>query len=272
MIAIPTVSNQINSVLVEFLCWLFAQSDRSRFIFDLTVIRQRFPHHYARNLCVRSFLMSDSEKLWFIDDDILPTATMLRVLEHDADIVSGLYHVLKMAQNETTYDPKPLLFRVSEQGHVAGFFHSSPPNENELVQEIDAAGAGCLLIKRHVLEDKRMWLSSQYTALDGQVHDYLAENLPGNKKWAPPIFRHQWKPGGDELRSEDIDFVWRAKQLGYKAVGDFGARCGHLKICDAQMVGTTIATAALAALRMAGAIPEDADTPQETAVPQEVQP
>lgn len=244
MLGIPTASNKINAGLAEFLCWLFGCGVPG-FEFEITMPKQRFPHHYARNLCVKTFLESDCDKLWFIDDDIQPTPRMLRVLEHDADIVSGMYHVLRMNKGETCYDPRPLLFRVGPTGDAAGFLFDKPDGEEDLVRPVDAAGAGCLLIKRAVLEDPRMWYSTKYRGLDGADLDYMDENLPDNPKWAPPVFRHNWKPGGDELRSEDIDFCWRARQFGYSMIGDFGAHCGHLKTVDAAMVATTIATASV---------------------------
>lgn len=244
MLAIPSVRNEINGGLVEFLCWLFREGIPG-YEFDITMPRQRFPHHYARNLCVKAFLQSDYERLWFIDDDIQPTPRMLRVLEHDADIVSGMYHVLRMNKGETCYDPRPLLFRVPAQGDAPGFMFDRPDDESGMVRPVDAAGAGCLLIKRHVLEDRRMWYATEYMGLDGEMKDYMDENLPDNPKWAPPVFRHAWKPGGDELRSEDIDFCWRARKLGYSMLGDFAAHCGHLKVVDAAMVATTIASASV---------------------------
>ena len=46
---------------------------------------------------------------------------------------------------------------------------------------------------------------------------------------ALPIFRTLAKANGSEERSEDIDFVWRAKQLGYLVEGVLDARFLHKK-------------------------------------------
>jgi hypothetical protein len=110
---------------------------------------------------------------------------------------------------------------------------SSGPDD--LVQEIDAAGAACLLVRRRVLEDRRMWLPTAYATADGHARD-LGDEME-DPEWAPPVFRCWRKPNGHIYRGEDIDFVWRARQLGYTARVHLGAVFGHVKRIDLNQVG-----------------------------------
>lgn len=245
MLGIPTLSGTVNAALMRYVCILM-QSENERFKFVLpAMVAEKFPHWYARNLICRQFLESDCDKLWFFDDDIIPTEFTAAILDHDADIVSGMYMALRGTPDGRRYDPRPLLYKEAPESPKGGFYFATPDSPDEPVMDICAAGAGCLLIKRHVLEDKRMWYPTKYIDYVGDECDYMDENLPDNTRWAPPIFRHHHKPGGDDILSEDLDFCWRAKKNGYRLLGDFSARCGHIKRADAYVVSNSLAMAAM---------------------------
>lgn len=236
LVAIPTLSGLIHAPLVGFL----AQCIRTSYLngpwqFDFVIIPERWPHYYARNIAVREFLKTDADKLWFIDDDMLPTPSSFAMLLHDADIVSGVYYCLKDAEDALSYRVQPVMFQRSDDGLA---FKPDYPRAGDMVHPIAGAGAGCMLIKRHVLEDRRMWLPTKYLAPNGEERDYMDEQSEAT--WAPPIFRHLWRPGGNELRSEDLDFCARAADLGYTLVGDHESHFGHLKRVDVNKVIQTL--------------------------------
>ena len=105
-----------------------------------------------------------------------------------------------------------------------GFEQINPKNRliGQDIVSIDAAGTGTLLISRKVLEDLRMMNSKTYMSAEGQ-------QIELSKEEPLPIFRTLHKANGSEERSEDIDFVWRAKQLGYQCECVLDARFYHKK-------------------------------------------
>lgn len=254
MAGIPTLSGTINAALSAFLFYAQKVLASKGIDLDLEYVSYKFPHWYARNLVCRKFLMSDADQLWFFDDDVLPTPQVLRLVEHDADIVSGAYQAARRSKDGMLYEPMVLLYKLQDgTDGSGGFLFASPKDPSDMVMPIDGAGGGCLLIKRRVLEDRRMWYATTYSDLGGNEHDYMEENLPENDKWAPPIFMHHSKPGGDDILSEDLDFFRRAGALGYTMIGDFSAKLGHLKTCDVSIIANSISTAALHMAHMLGA-------------------
>ena len=67
-----------------------------------------------------------------------------------------------------------------------------------------------------------MLLPLEYEMADGgtAVHDSMD---------SIPYFRTLYKADASEERSEDLDFVWRAKQLGYRCECVLDARFYHKK-------------------------------------------
>lgn len=249
MICIPTLSGKIGYALVDFiaLCLRTSYTD-GPFKFDFRIIPEIWPHYYARNLAVREFLRSDCDKLWFIDDDMLPTRDSFGMLLHDADIVSGIYYNLKHSNDGLGYEVFPVMYQRTADGK--SFVHDYPTSKDQFIHPIAGAGGGCLLIKRHVLEDRRMWLPTQYVDAHGETQEYLSEEQ-GDPRWAPPLFRHLWKPGGNQLRSEDLDFCDRASKCGYSILGDHNSHFGHLKTFDVNRIVQTLALAQKTALAQA---------------------
>jgi hypothetical protein len=103
------------------------------------------------------------------------------------------------------------------------------PVYNDGVEDVDGVGTAMMLIKRHVLEDRRLWQHPAYFAFDGTPMVMGEED-------APPVFREVRKPNGQLDISEDLDFCYRAKQLGYRIVVNHGAKCHHHKRVDVLQV------------------------------------
>lgn len=221
LIALLTYSDSVN---VSFLWWIdqlrsLNVDEKHPRTYEVMYVPGLRPIAYARNFAVSNFLKHPTaDKLWFIDDDLVPTENSIKIFDSRADIVSGLYWLLLMT------DGKPTLSTAVYTKVPGGFEQVNPKNRliGQDIIPIDAAGTGTLLISKKVLQDPKMMLSSEYLSAEG-------ESVSLNQNEALPIFRTQYKANGSEERSEDIDFVWRAKQLGYSCECVLDARFFHKK-------------------------------------------
>lgn len=148
--------------------------------------------HTARNSIIKSALEQrpDITHVFFIDDDVcVPPDGLMRLLSHNAPVVTGLY--IQRA------DPMmPVIYRRNAQGqhvHITKFCDG--------LQEIDACGAGCLLVRADVLR-----------AIEATGEPWF-----------------NWPASG---LSEDLAFCERVKALGYPILLDFDVKCTHLGILE----------------------------------------
>ena len=146
------------------------------------------PHDYARNCAVRHFLAQlEFTHLFFLDSDVEPPLDALeRLLALEAPIATGCYGVGR---------PHWALAEYRE-----GHFHllkALPERERPFA--VAGCGAGCLLIRREVLE-----------------------------KIAWPWFRWVERPDGSQV-GEDIYFSAKANEAGYAIRAHPGVICGHYK-------------------------------------------
>lgn len=148
----------------------------------------------ARNQAVKGLLQSDCTHILFIDSDqILPELTLSRLLQHDVDIVGGLY-CRKLAPHT------PLTFMLTPQGYRWEF-------PKHRLQEVDAIATGCLLIKRRVFEIMtKPPFFYEPASVYGVNDPYLTT-------------------------TEDISFCNHAKKAGIKIHVDGSLHVGH--ICQA---------------------------------------
>ena len=208
--------------------------DDHPFRYEYQMVVDKRPVEWARNLIVGQFLKNpDASRLWFIDNDMAPKENMLSMLGSTADITAAFALAFDHG-NEAKKTPdrlKPCLFRHNAELES---FNPILPQVGDEEVEIDAAGTATMLIRRRVLEDRRLWGPTTYRNLKGELCDLDSER--DEEDWGPPIFRFQRKPNANGLRSEDIDFSWRAKQLGYRVTGRPGIRVGHYKAINLDSV------------------------------------
>lgn len=213
-----------DSVNVSFLWWIdqlrsLNADEKHPRTYEVMYVPGLRPVSFARNVAITNFLtQTNGDRLWFIDDDLVPTENSIKIFDSKADIVSGLYWLLLMKEGIPTLS-------TAIYKKIKGGFDQINPKERLIGQNIisiDSAGTGTLLISRKVLEDQKMMNSKKYISADG-------EEVELTKDEALPIFRSLNKSNGAEERSEDIDFVWRAKQLGYKCECVLDARFYHKK-------------------------------------------
>lgn len=198
MIAVPNLGHLHVNLVEKILRWHLTAGSYE----TITLLAPRGiqPHDAARNYCVHAFLQTDFTHLFFLDSDVVPPLEALdALLDADKDIIAGLYPTMKF-RNEQQVKEMAVFNRIAyaqtdgesqyrlEEAHGIG------------IQEIDRAGTGCLLIKRHVLE-----------------------TLPR------PHFQFLYNEVGISAVGEDINFCRKAQEAGFKIYAHFGIVCQHAK-------------------------------------------
>lgn len=241
-IAVPCGNGFLNVALAAFLLqakfWGMQQDPKIFFYF--TQCHGVSPVEYARNRLVAGFLKTPCDWIWFIDADMVPMDNAFRVFEiaEDYDIIGARGWIANLVGekaflklNASVKNPHDHMFTNITWDDAKG----------EVRDDVDTMGTGCLLVRRKVIEDRRLWLPGEYQDGDGNPCDLMAEE--GQDGWAPPIFRTLYKPNGAVVRSEDFDFVWRAKNLGYRLACHLGAGFGHIKTVNLDDVARSISSA-----------------------------
>jgi len=138
-----------------------------------------------RNEIVDNFLKGNGTHLLFLDSDmVFPDNTIKLLLKANHDVIGGVY-------NTKSILPMAVFYNKLEDGYesVSNFTHP--------IQEVDATGCGCLMIKRRVLE-----------------------------KMQAPFFLETIR--NTSRVGEDIYFCEKVKELGYKIYVNFNVGCGHI--------------------------------------------
>lgn len=198
IVGIPTYSGQIPYQTVNSLLMLHKPKQTAiQFI-----PRQRVDK--ARNaICIEAMKTKSSHVLFIDDDNPVPPNTLLQLLKWDKDIIStpilqrgGEHKLCLFRKEEKIIKTKPL----------AMYYHLEKlnPDENGL-QQIDACGMGCTLIKTKVIAD----LMKKY---DGKPFEFGDISVEGQRR----------------TMSEDVEFCERAVKEGYQVWIDTTIRPLHL--------------------------------------------
>lgn len=142
-----------------------------------------------RNTIVQKFLATNCEYLMMIDDDIVPPPNVMRLVDFDKDIITPLMFTRQKG------DLIPLYLNRNKDGvyDVGDYLNVSG------LQEVDATGTGCIIIKRNVLE-----------------HPDL--KYP---------FRNEYDTDGVKTLGLDINFCKRAKEVGFQSWVHLDYVCSH---------------------------------------------
>jgi hypothetical protein len=157
----------------------------------------------ARNNLVRKFLDSDIEWLYMADTDTVFAPNVISRLmlnaESGCQIISGLINV-------DGQPPFPMMYRrIADTAAGHGMFQAINEWKHGECLEVDAVGAGCLLVHRDV-----------YLQIEKHFPDRAA-----------PWFDYAIMSG---MRiGEDIMFSVRAADTGFKMYVDTSTRVGHIK-------------------------------------------
>jgi len=145
----------------------------------------------VRNLIAEWVVKGEWDYLFAVDADIsFPKDTLVKLLAHDKDVVSGLYiqrfsdrHVLE-------------IFEANDRG---GFTHIPYDKiKGKGLVEIGACGFGCALIKKNVLVDIGY-----------------------------PQFVYKSAINHNDTFSEDLYFAMKAREKGFKLYADTSILCDH---------------------------------------------
>lgn len=159
------------------------------------------PYDHLRNQCCQAALEGGFRFLFFVDSDCVPPRdAILRLMKHNLPLVSGIYH-RRSPPHGIPVMMKPL-----------GRWMTQYPSH---LFEVDVVGAGCLLIRRDVLE--------------AFVRN---PQRPGKPffDWRVDMVGHL--PQGECL-SEDFTFCTHARRLGIKTMVDPSIQCRHIGLADA---------------------------------------
>jgi len=150
--------------------------------------------HRARNQLAKTFMESNHERLMFIDSDIeFESDAIGRLWAMDADIAVGLYPMKKIGAPKAAWVDGKLIKKLPK----APF-------------EVDYAGTGFMMIKRHVFEKMKPFLKVEQTEQGERVRYFHFDNVMD----------------GVEI-SEDYEFCRLAKELGFKVVADPAIKLKH---------------------------------------------
>lgn len=243
LFAVTSATGKLAPPLVDFLMTLTATMAAKSLPWDcgVHVVRSERPVEYARNLAVRTALDGGWDKLIFIDDDQTPTQTIFKLIDADADIAVGW--TLTTMRDATDPNLPALLPNVYVRKDEAGTAFVpvlEAPYGKDAMLDVDAAGTALMCIDRKVLEDRRLWSSPRYFDVR---HGEERELDYSDPKVGYPVFQTHYLPDGKVLRSEDISFSWRAKQLGYRVRCHLGVFAGHIKTVDLMSMATMTSAA-----------------------------
>lgn len=143
----------------------------------------------SRNLIIQQGLDNNCTHIFFMDDDMaIPPDTIIRLLAHDKDVVTGLYLMRNYPHFAVAFD----------EAFDNGFNkHLYLTGEKEGLQKITNCGLGCVLIKIEVFKKlTKPWVR-------------LGEIIPDG--WC-----------------DDVGFFNRVREAGFELYCDFDARIGHM--------------------------------------------
>lgn len=150
----------------------------------------------GRNTLIEDHLennVQDWTHVFFIDTDVVPRPQCLdNLLALEADVATGVYPLFLLEHG----------FKWSVTDMDRHLFPMDEPLPKEPF-ETRSAGAGCLLVRREVIEDLG-W------------------------PWFKMIYQPKWENGGNAIKSmEDMFFFDKVLEAGYKTIADPNEVCEH---------------------------------------------
>lgn len=128
----------------------------------------------------------DTDYVLYLDENVLiPPDALEKLIEHDKDVVSGLYF-------RNTYPYTPMVFKSNNDKKYDPILDY----DDDKLMEVDACGAGCLLVKTEVF-----------------------------KKLKLPYFKSNEVEGG---LPEDHYFCKKLRDAGFKIHCDTSVKCSHM--------------------------------------------
>lgn len=192
-------NNKVKKILIAIPTAKYIEPETFKSIYDLEVpdgyvVDFQYFFGYAvsqiRNL-ISSWVLNGYDYLFSVDSDIaFPKDTLKKLLQHDVDMVSGVYRQRKTQQILEIYVP-------NEHGGMVNVPYDLIKDKG--LVSIVGCGFGCVLIKREVFE-----------------------KIP-----YPQFFYHEALDHNNTV-SEDVDFCMKATKSGSKIYCDPTILCDHI--------------------------------------------
>lgn len=222
LIAIPSRNSLVHIPVATFAGEALKQNSHRNcpYWFSVAMLESVEPTEYARNILV-SVAIDHKQKvdaIWFVDEDMKPTFhDSFKMLDIDSDIIAGVAPILSREIGKPSFTWNLYKEVVPKEGEKDSSFFPVGLNGGQPM-EVDGVGTACMIIKRHVLEDKRLWLQEE------RVDNII------------PLFRWPRAITGATLGTDDLDFCRRARALGYRITASPSVRWGHLKEVDLMWI------------------------------------
>ena len=194
MIAIPNLGHIDTRLMMRLIRWISMPQNWAQV--SIVAPIGHIPHDSARNYCLDQFLNTDDTHIFFIDSDVVPPPDALqKLIDADKDVITGLYPSVWYDQKKQEMGKRNNVFsKVRDDGELV-------EAKGKGVGEIHSAGGGCILIKRHVIE---------------QVMD-------------APIFKFEYNNVGMMVKGEDVYFFEKVRASGIIPYAHFDVQCNHVK-------------------------------------------
>ncbi len=212
-IVTATMDKMVSSGVTNLFSAVHAQNATAKkYKFSTLVIEDVQGHAMMRNVAAGKFLESKCDRLWFIDNDVMPANNMLSFLDVEGDIVAAVVPFV--------YCTSGVFMRINDLDDLSTI--DKKYYSTGTLEDATCVGTGCTWIRREVLENPGMYYSRDFVRPDGKK-DRLDDNE------APCIFRYHHLPHGGTMMGEDFDLSYRASKLGYRVRLDGRVICEHVK-------------------------------------------
>jgi hypothetical protein len=186
--------NWIHKFVTRKLIEIFVAPGEHKLIYDDTSDK---PTDNCRNQIVKRFLEHDADYLLFLDADNPPMKSPLELVGLDKDILALPTPIWYSKVAEKNKGERPIVWNCFDFVDTTGGWREHVPKEG--LQEIDAAGTGCMIIARRVLERVR------------------------------PAFYREWTKDGTVSVGSDLLFCKRAKEAGFRCWAHYDYPAMHFK-------------------------------------------
>jgi hypothetical protein len=184
LLAIPHAGETVPGLEMKLAKWIYESPYNIEFR-----LSQINPTYSNRNAICNYFLKSKHTHLLTIDSDTVPMDNPLKMIERDVDVVGGVYPAWKLDH----------FYWLATIEQPDGSYETISADKRKGMVEVDGLGAGCMLIKRKVIE-----------ALKAPFADKIRED-------------------GTRSIGHDYYFCKRAKEKGFKVYADWDILCDHVK-------------------------------------------
>lgn len=199
-IAIPSANGEIVPGLVyDLIGW----THDPRYKVRIDIREGMFPHDNARNTMVKEFLELNHDIYWSMDDDIVPPPDALHRLASmllarpDIDALGAVCFSMKSEKGE--YFPYPVTLRYNKEKKFQVYYGQG-------IEEVDATGGACMMIKRRVFE---------------------AIERP---------YEFVYHKDGTLALTTEFHFAQKMQKKGFKLFIDFNVLCDHQRKCSIKGV------------------------------------